>query len=57
MTIRELVQKLLSEAPDLDADVYINEPINDIENKEFIITAIDNGGSDDSVSIILKRIY
>lgn len=46
MTVRELVQKILEEAPDLDADVYISKAINEIESKSYKIKSIEEAGND-----------
>ena len=55
MTIRELIQKLLLEAPNLNADVYIFHPTGEFEGESFDIKDIKNGGSNESLYIIIKR--
>ena len=54
MTIREFIQKIIEEAPDLDGTVYINSAIDDIECKSYSIVNISSQGSNDSVSIELE---
>lgn len=54
MTVREMIQLLLSNSPKLDADVYISKPIDEIESKSYSITAIDSYGSNDSIYIEIK---
>ena len=54
MTVRDLVQKILLEAPSLESTVYISKPIDEIESKSYIIETISNQGSNDSISIVLK---
>ena len=55
MTVRELIQKILSEAPDLDAEVYFEtEKIDYIfENLKF--SDIENYGSNDGLFFIFKN--
>ena len=54
MTVRELVQTLLLEAPDLDADIYISKKLDDIESKNYNIVSISNEGTSDAVFIKIK---
>lgn len=54
MTAREFIKKILEEAPDLDADIYISQPVDDIESESFTITNITNGGSNDAVDIVIR---
>ena len=54
MTVRELVQTLLLEAPDLDAEIYISKKLDDIESKSYNIVSISNEGSNDGVFIEIK---
>jgi len=59
MTVRELVMKLIEEAPHIDATIYISKE-SDIETKdldEFAIIRIDNDGMNDGINIDLKQIY
>ena len=55
MTVRELIQKLLSEAPDLDADIYINSELDEFEMHGHKILNISSGGSNDSVTIEVTK--
>lgn len=49
MTVRELIQKILSEAPDLDAEVYFDK-------FELVdIVDIKNCGSNDGLFFIFKN--
>lgn len=54
MTVRDFIQKILLESPDLDATVYICKSIDDIECKSYIINNITNGGSNDSLTIEIE---
>lgn len=54
MTVRDLVQAILLESPDLDATVYIGKQINEIEVKSYEIENISNEGSNDSLIITIK---
>jgi hypothetical protein len=54
MTVREFVQTILLEAPDLDAEIYVSKPIDDIESKSYTITEIDSKGNNDSLIIYLE---
>lgn len=54
MTVREFVQTILLEAPDLDAEIYVSKPIDDIESKSYTITEIDSEGNNDSLIIYLE---
>lgn len=56
MTVRELIQQILSEAPDLDANVYINETFGFVEAHEYKITRIDSYGANDSLSLEIELI-
>ena len=56
MTVRELIQALLLEAPDLDADIYINSEyinsgLDETEIRNHGILSISSHGSNDSVVI------
>lgn len=54
MTVRDLVQTILLESPDLDATVYIGKQINEVEVKSYEIENISNEGSNDSLVITIK---
>jgi len=54
MTVREFIKKVLEEAPDLDANVYVNQPVNDIESESYVITGITNNGNNDEVTIEIE---
>jgi len=54
MTVRELVQALLLEAPSLDAEVYVSEVIGD-NLVDFDITRISNDGMNYGLNIDLKK--
>ena len=54
MTVRDFIQKILLESPDLDATVYIHKQIDDIECKSYVIDNITSGGSNDSLTIKIK---
>ena len=54
MTVRDLVQAILLESPDLDATIYINKQIDEFEIKSYEIENISNEGSNDSLVITIK---
>lgn len=54
MTVRDLVQAILLESPDLDATVYIGKQIDEIEVKSYEIENISSEGSNDSLVITIK---
>ena len=54
MTVRDLVQTILLESPDLDATVYIGKQINEVEVKSYEIENISNEGSNDSLVITIQ---
>ena len=55
MTVRDFIQTILLESPDLDADVYISKPLNGtIEIKSYEIESISSEGSNDSIDIRIK---
>ena len=56
MTVRELIQQILSEAPDLDANVYINETLSFVDVCEYKITRIDSYGANDSLFLEIEPI-
>lgn len=56
MTVRELIQQILSEAPDLDANVYINETLGFVDVHEYKIARIDSYGANDSLSLEIESI-
>lgn len=53
MTVRDFVQTILTEAPNLDADVYIGMQVNNIDYESYTIESISSEGSNDSISINL----
>lgn len=55
MTVRELIQKVLSEAPDLEADVYFETEELDYSVKNFKLSDIKNYGSNDGLFFIFKN--
>ena len=54
MTVRDLVQSILLESPDLDSTVYIGKQIDEFEIKSYEIESISNEGSNDSLIITIK---
>ena len=54
MTVRDLVQTILLESPDLDATVYVSKQIDEIEVKSYEIENISSEGSNDSLVITIK---
>lgn len=54
MTVRDLVQTILLESPDLDATVYVGKQIDEIEVKSYEIENISSEGSNDSLVITIK---
>jgi hypothetical protein len=54
MTVRDLVQKILLESPDLDATVYIGKQIDEFEVKSYEVENISSEGSNDSLVITIK---
>ena len=54
MTVRELVQALLLEAPSLDSDVFISDVTED-DLVDFDITRISNDGMYTGLNIDLKK--
>lgn len=59
MTVRDFVQKILLESPDLDADIYILEKLDapDTYNSfnDYEIKSISNDGANDGLFIQIKR--
>lgn len=55
MTVRELIQKILSEAPDLDAEVYFETEEIDYIFKNLKFSDIENYGSNDGLFFIFKN--
>jgi len=57
MTVREFVQNILLEAPDLDATIYISHTINEDteETEAFDVDKITSWGSNDMVDIVLRE--
>ena len=54
MTVRDLIQAILLESPDLDATVYIDKQIDEFEIKSYEIENISSKGSNDSLVITIK---
>ena len=54
MNIRELIQTLILESPDLDATIYISKKLDDIESKSYSIVNISSKGSNDGVFIEIE---
>jgi len=54
MTVRELIQKLIMESPDLDSTVYISKQLDEIEVKSYTIENISDDGCNDSITIMIK---
>lgn len=57
MTIRELIQTLIIESPDLDADIFISSQKDEIETDNYSIINISSYGNKDSVFIEIKKEY
>lgn len=55
MTVRELIQMLFLEAPNLDADIYIESQLDEIEMYNHTILSISSQGSNDSVVIEITK--
>lgn len=55
MTVRELIQKILSEAPDFDAEVYFDK--FELPGKFELVDIVDikNCGSNDGLFFIFKN--
>lgn len=51
MTVRDLIQTLLLQAPNLDAEVYVESRKDEIEMNSLKILRIDSEGSNDSLTI------
>ena len=51
MTVRELIQTVILESPDLDAEVYIEQPIDEIEARAYKINKITSDGSNDALFV------
>ena len=51
MTVRDFIQTLILECPDMDAKVYIQKWIDEIEVKDYVISKITNGGTNDALFI------
>ena len=54
MTVRELIQKIISEAPDLEAEVYFDKP--GLPMDEFELVEIRNYGSNDGLFFVFKSV-
>ncbi len=57
MTIRELIQTLIIESPDLDSDIFISSQKDEIETDNYSIINISSYGNKDSVFIEIKKEY
>lgn len=57
MTVRELMQKILLEAPNrLDSYVYFDVPFDDVFVESYEIDEISDNGANDSLFFTLKKI-
>lgn len=54
MNVRDFIKQILEEAPDLDANVYVNQPVDDVEAESYVITGITNNGNNDEVTIEIQ---
>lgn len=54
MTVREFVQQILLNSPDLDATVYIQKREDALEYHDFDIIRISDDGSSDGLFIELE---
>lgn len=54
MTVRELIQQLLLNSPDLDSTVYITKKLTETLCKGYNITSISNRGANDAIFIELE---
>ncbi len=54
MTVREVIQKLLTEAPNLDAEIYIQGNFDSDYPNDFDIIEITDGGTNDAVFIAIN---
>ena len=59
MTVRDLVQQIILNTPDMDAEVYINlfKDEDDLEPSGYEIISISNGLSNDGLFIRINQIY
>lgn len=59
MTVRNLVQQIILNTPDMDAEVYINlfKDEDDIEPSGYEITSISDELSNDGLFIRINQIY
>ena len=55
MTARKLIQKIIEECPDIDADIYIEKQIDEYRIKNYVITNVTNYGSNDAIFITIKE--
>ena len=55
MTVRELVQTLLIESPNLDADTFISFQKDKMENENYSIVNISNYGVKNNLFIEIKK--
>jgi len=54
MTVREFIQNILLEAPDLDATIYISYTINE-DTEAFDVDKITSWGNNDMVDIVIRK--
>ena len=57
MTVRELIQTLIIESPNLDADVFISSQKNEIETEGYSIINISSYGANDGIFIEIEKKY
>lgn len=56
MTVRDFIDKLIKETPDLDSDIYVLERLDDLECQDYKISEITSEGSNDSICIYVEKI-
>lgn len=58
MTVRDFIDKLIKETPDLDSDIYVLErlPEDDLECQDYKISEITSEGCNDSICIYIEKI-
>lgn len=57
MTVREFIQTLILESPNLDVDVYIVSKKNEVEKDNYKIINISSYGNNDSIFIDIEKEY
>lgn len=56
MTVRELLEKIIKEAPNrLDSEIYFDVPMDDYSVKCYVLDTITSYGSNDDLFFILKE--